>query len=147
MLLVIGAAFLSSYATTISVTNVSNNGIGGNYFVDNNVFTFSSASPQYQVAPSSQSQTSQPVTWSGGGTIYMNAVTAGDWVYVFTVTVATASAGTYTVTVQITENGSPASGSPFSRSITITGASSGSMTMEVDLGTSINANVATVVSA
>jgi len=141
---IVAMGFVTSYAATLQVTQSSVNGASGNYFVSNNVFTFANAAPQYQVAASSPSASSSPVTWASGGSIYVNAVTAGHWTYVFTTTIATATAGTYTVTITINQAGTATT---YSIGITITGTSSGAMTLYIDLGTSINTPIATEVTA
>lgn len=145
LLFIVSMAFIASYATTISVTTTNSNGLQGNYFVDNNVFTFAAASPEFQVAPSTGGATATPVTWSSGGSINVNAITSGDWMGAFTVTVATATAGTYTITIQVSQNGGAYTS--YTTSVTITGSSSGSMTLDVDLGSSMTPNIAVVISA
>lgn len=148
MLLVIGLATISTYATAITVTNVSNNGIGGNYFVDNDVFTFSSAyTPQYQVASTAQPASVGATSWSDNGIMYANAVTAGDWTYGVTVTIATDTAATYTITVAVSQNGGAAT--TYTTQVTLAGTETvgRTMTVVVDLGTSMTPNISTEVSA
>ena len=76
--------------------------------------------------------------------MYVNAITAGDWVYSGTLTVSSPAATTYTLTVEISQGGGAYTS--YTISITTLTTSSGSMTFQIDLGASITAPVSVVVS-
>jgi hypothetical protein len=133
-----------SFASTFVVTSNTVNGEGAFYTVDSGIFTVGSSTPMYQVAAAADSA-SGTVTWASAGTMYVNAVTAGDWVYSGTLTVSSPAATTYTLTVEISQGG--AAYTSYTIGITTTTSSTGTMTFVIDLGTTITAPVSVVVSA
>ena len=98
-ILAISLFSLVSFAASVSVTPSTSQAVQG---VSYNVAGgFTAASNGFLVTQSTTAASTQPATWSNGGTV-TTATVAGNWQYAVTVTInagATAST-TYTVTVQ-----------------------------------------------
>lgn len=98
-ILVISVFAIGSFATSVGVTTQSFAGQAGvNYTVSG---AFSAASNGFQVVQTTTTASTQPCTWTSGGTCN-TALTAGDWYYQVTVTIAASAtpSHTYTTTVQ-----------------------------------------------
>lgn len=98
-LVVISILSLVSFAASVTVTPSTSQAVQG---VSYNVAGgFSAASNGFLVTQSAATASTQPATWSNGGTV-TTATVAGNWQYSVTVTInaGAAASTTYTVTVQ-----------------------------------------------
>lgn len=98
-ILVISVFAVGSFATSVGVTTQSFAGEAGvNYTVTG---AFTAASNGFQVVQTTTTASTQPCTWTSGGTCN-TALTAGDWFYSVTLTIAASAtpSHTYTLTVQ-----------------------------------------------
>lgn len=98
-ILAISLFAVGSFATSVGVTTQSYAGQAGVDYVVTGGFT--ATSNGFQVVQSATTASTQPCTWSNGGTCN-TALTAGDWYYQVTLTISASAAAshTYTVTVQ-----------------------------------------------
>jgi hypothetical protein len=98
VLLILGFSVVS-YAATVSVTSVTYQAANGVAF--NVTGGFTATSNGFFVAQSAIAASSQPCTWTSGGTCSAS-VPAGNWYYSITLTINSGAAPstTYTVTVQ-----------------------------------------------
>jgi hypothetical protein len=87
-----------SFAANVTVTSSTIQSENGVVFNVNGGFT--AASNGFSVVQSTASASTQPATWSSGGTV-QTALTAGHWYYSLNLTIAAAASPstTYTVTV------------------------------------------------
>jgi hypothetical protein len=97
-LLAISLISIGGYAATISVTQTTYQSQSGVYY--DVVGGFTAVSNGFNVVQSSGVASSQPFTWSNGGTC-QTTLTAGHWQYSVTLTIAAAASPstTYTYTV------------------------------------------------
>jgi hypothetical protein len=132
-LLAISIFSIASYATSVSVTQSTNQAVNGVYY--NVAGGFTAASNGFQVVQSSGSASTLPCTWSNGGTC-QTALTAGDWMYSVTLTINSGAAASHTYTYTAQWN----TGSGYSTlgTLTVTTPSSitagQTMTFLIDLG-------------
>lgn len=98
-LLAISIFSVASFAASVSVTQSNNQAVNGVYY--NVAGGFTAASNGFQVVQATGSASTQPCTWSSGGTC-QTALTAGDWEYSVTLTInsGAATSHTYTMSVQ-----------------------------------------------
>jgi hypothetical protein len=94
-ILAISIISIGGYAASVSVTTTTLQTDNGVYF--NVIGGFTAASNGFLVVPSSASASTQPYTWSNGGTC-QTALTAGHWYYSVTLTLAAAASPTTTYT-------------------------------------------------
>jgi hypothetical protein len=90
---------IASYASTVGITTSTYQAYSGINFTD--VGGFSATSNGFYVTTAAGSASSQPCTWSNGGTC-QTALVEGDWYYSITLTInaAASTSTTYTLTVQ-----------------------------------------------
>lgn len=98
-ILIIAMASVVSFAASVAVNSSTSQTVQGVMYTVTG--GFSASSNGFTVTQSSATASSQPATWSNGGTVTA-ATTAGNWQYTFTVTInaAATSSTTYTATVQ-----------------------------------------------
>ena len=98
-ILAISLVSLISFAASVTVTPSTSQDVQGVYY--NVTGGFSAASNGFVVTQSAATASTQPATWTNGGTV-TTATVAGNWQYSATITInAGASASTtYTVTIQ-----------------------------------------------
>ena len=141
-LLAISLFSVGSFATTVGVTPATYQAQNG--VIYNIAGGFTAASNGFQVVQATTAASTQPCTWSSGGTC-TTALTSGDWYYSLTITINAAATASHTYTATVTWN----TGSGYTTMGTLTVTSPATitagqtMTFNIDCGTtSFNAPAA-----
>jgi hypothetical protein len=95
---------IGAYASSVSINTATDAGYQGNYLVDNGFYSVGSIT--YNVNEAAQSASAAALAWSNTGTIYGNALVAGNWgiTFVLTINAGGLTSHIYTVTVTSTSS-------------------------------------------
>ena len=133
-ILAVAAFSVTSYAATVTTSSVSNQAqYGVNFDLTTN---FSAQDKGFSTVSSTTSASTQPATWSNGGTVN-TALTKGDYQYKVLLTLNTppASTTTYTVTVKWAQgSGAQTQMGQLTVSVPNTATASQTMTLSFDTG-------------
>jgi hypothetical protein len=91
---------VGAYAASVTIVGSTNAGYQGEYVVDNGYFTASAIS--YNVVEAAQSASSSGLAWANTGTMYVNALVAGDWEVAWTITILTGATASHLYTITVT---------------------------------------------
>ncbi len=92
---------VGAYAASVTINPSINAGYQGEYVVDNGYYLASAIS--YNVVEAAQAASASGLAWSNGGTMYVNALVAGDWEVAWTITIEGGlTSHAYTITVTST---------------------------------------------
>jgi hypothetical protein len=91
---------VGAYAASVTINTSTNAGYQGEYVIDNGYFSASAVT--YNVVEAAQAATTSPMTWANGGTAYVDALVAGDWMVAWTITLNAGATISHTYTITVT---------------------------------------------